>query len=183
MLEFIVDTVFDIGYIGFFCYMIVVGTFVPLPTQLILIPAGYLASQGKLDIATTIIVTATGITIGALINYHLANYISQKFLHKSKTQKLEKFFDKYGKISIFLAPLSFGLGQYISIPAGIAKMDLKWFIPIIFISNSIWNIAMLSLGYIYGKDAPSHIIYIASGGVILTIVVISVFVYREFRSY
>jgi len=183
VLDFVVNSVFEIGYIGFFFYMIVVGTFVPLPTQLILIPAGYLASQGKLDIATTILVTASGITIGALINYHLADYISQKFLDKSKAQKLKKFFDKYGKLSVFLAPLTFGLGQYISIPAGVAKMDLKWFVPIIFISNSIWNLSMLSLGYIYGEDASSHTIYVAGGSLILVIVVVSFFVYKEFKSY
>jgi len=182
VLDFIVDIVFDIGYIGFFCYMVIVGTFVPLPTQLILIPAGYLASQGRLDVFTTIVVTASGITVGALINYHLANYISIKFLHKSKTEKLKKFFNKYGKLSVFLAPLTFGLGQYISIPAGIAKMDLRWFIPIIFVSNSIWNLSMLSLGYIYGEDASSHTIYLVGGSIIFVIVVISFFVYREFKT-
>jgi membrane protein DedA with SNARE-associated domain len=73
------------------------------------------------------------------------------------------------------------MGQYISIPAGIAKMDLRWFVPIIFLSNSIWNIAMLSLGYIYGKDASSHTIYIVGGGLIFVIAVVSFFVYREFK--
>jgi len=183
MLETIVQAVFDIGYIGFFGYMIVVGTFVPLPTQLILLPAGYLASQGKLDIATIIMVSSLGTTIGALINYHLSNFISKRFIATQKTEKLKRFFKKYGKLSLFFAPLSLGLGQYISIPAGIAKMELKWFIPIIFISNSIWNVAMVILGYMFGDDASSKAIYLVGGGAILMIVVISLFVYKEFRSY
>ncbi len=181
MLYFIVDIVFSIGYIGFFFYMIIVGTFVPLPTQLILLPAGYLVSQGRLDFFIVLTVTALGITVGALINYHLAKFLSKKVLDKSKIIKLEKFFKKYGKLSLFLAPLTFGLGQYISIPAGIAKVELKYFIPIIFISNSIWNTAMLLLGYIYGKDASSHTIYIVGGGAIFVIAVVSFFVYREIR--
>ncbi len=181
MLDFIVDIVFSIGYIGFFFYMIIVGTFVPLPTQLILLPAGYLVSQGRLDFLLIVLVTALGITIGALINYHLAKFLSKKVLDKSKIIKLERFFKRYGKLSLFLAPLTFGLGQYISIPAGIAKVELKYFIPIIFISNSIWNTAMLLLGYIYGKDASSHAIYIVGGGAIFVIAVVSFFVYREIR--
>ena len=181
MLDFIINSVFDIGYVGFFFYMILVGTFVPLPTQLILLPAGYLASQGKMDFFTIVMVTAIGITVGALINYHLANYISKKLLDQSKIKKLKRFFDKYGKLSLFLAPLSFGLGQYISIPAGIAKVELKWFIPIIFISNSIWNISMLLLGYMYGENASSHVIYIVGGGAVLVVIIVSLFVYREFN--
>lgn len=180
MLEVIVDGVFEIGYIGFFFYMIVVGTFVPLPTQLILLPAGYLVSQGRLDMATIVLVTATGITIGALINYHLAHSISHKFINPIKRQKLKDFFDKYGKLSVFLAPLSFGLGQYISIPAGISKMELKWFVPIIFLSNSIWNTAMLTLGYMYGESASSYTVYLLGGGAIVMIGAVSFFVYREF---
>ena len=183
MLDIIINAVFEIGYIGFFCYMVVVGTFVPLPTQLILLPAGYLASQGKFDMGMIVIVTAMGTTTGALINYHLAHFIAKRFIATSKTEKLKSFFSKYGKLSVFLAPLSFGLGQYISIPAGIAKMKLKWFIPLILLSNAIWNIAMLSLGYMFGEDANTQAIYLVGGGAILMIVVISVFVYKEFQSY
>jgi membrane protein DedA with SNARE-associated domain len=183
VLDIIIQTVFDIGYIGFFCYMIVVGTFIPLPTQLILIPAGYLVSQGKLDILNIVMVTALGTTTGALINYHLSHFISRKFIAPKKTKKLKRFFAKYGKLSVFLAPLSLGLGQYISIPAGIAKMELKWFIPIIFFSNSIWNMAMIMLGFMFGEDASSKAIYLVGGGAVLMIVLISLFVYGEFRNY
>jgi len=183
MLETIIQAVFDIGYIGFFAYMIVVGTFIPIPTQLILLPAGYLASQGRLDIVSIVFVSALGTTIGALINYHLANFISKKFIAPQKTKKLKKFFGKYGKLSVFFAPLSLGLGQYISIPAGVAKMELKWFIPIIFVSNSIWNMAMVILGYLFGEDASSKAIYLVGGGAVLMILFISLFVYKEFRSY
>jgi len=183
LFDLFINTIFDIGYIGFFFYMIIVGTFIPLPTQLILIPAGFLASQGKLDISTTILVTAMGTTIGATINYFMANYISKRFVSKEKIFKIKKFFNKYGKFSVALAPLTFGLGQYISLPAGMAKMDLRWFIPIIFTSNALWNFAMIMLGYIFGEDASSKAIYVVAGGVILVVIFISTFVYKEFKSY
>ncbi len=183
MLDLFIETIFDIGYVGFFFYMIIVGTFIPLPTQLILLPAGFLASQGKLDISTTLLVTALGTTIGATINYLMANYITKHFISKEKSDKVKIFFDKYGKLSVFLAPLTFGMGQYISLPAGIARMDLRWFIPLIFISNALWNFAMLMLGYLFGDDANSQALYLVGGAAILVIVIISSFVYKEFKSY
>jgi membrane protein DedA with SNARE-associated domain len=182
MLNLLVDTIFQIGYVGFFFYMIVVGTFIPLPTQLILLPAGFLASQGKLDITTTVWVTALGTTIGATINYSMANYLSQHLIHQDKIKKVEKFFNKYGKASVFLAPLTFGLGQYISLPAGMAKMDLRWFVPLIFTSNALWNFAMLMLGYMFGEDADSKIIYLIGGATLIVVLTITTFVYREFKS-
>ena len=163
--------------------MILVGTFIPLPTQLILLPAGYLVSQGKLDMPTIVMVTALGTTIGASINYFLAKQISQKFMSKTKVTKVQKFFTKYGKLSVALAPLTFGLGQYISIPAGMAKMDLRWFLPLIFISNALWSFAMLMLGYMFGDDASSKVLYISFTGMFIVIVTISLFVYKEFKSY
>ena len=183
MLDIFVQSIFDIGYIGFFFYMIIVGTFIPLPTQLILIPAGFLVSQGKLDMSTTILVTATGTSIGATINYFMANYITKRWVSEDKSAKVKKFFSKYGKLSVALAPLSFGLGQYISLPAGMAKMPLQWFLPIIFTSNALWNFAMLMLGYMFGEDGNSKAIYLVLAGAILVIIFISTFVYKEFKSY
>ena len=158
MIELLIENIFNLGYFGFFVYMILVGTFIPLPTQLILLPAGYLLSQGKLDMPTIIIVTALGTTMGASINYFFAKKISKKFMSQEKINKVKKFFSKYGKFSVALAPLTFGLGQYISIPAGMAKMDLHWFLPLIFCSNALWNFAMLMLGYMFGEEANSQII-------------------------
>ncbi len=171
------------GYWGFFFYMILVGTFIPLPTQLILLPAGYLVSQGELNLGSIIIVTALGTSIGASINYFLAKQISSKFMNPNKIAKVQKFFSKYGKLSVALAPLTFGLGQYISIPAGMAKMDLRWFLPLIFTSNTLWNFAMLMLGYLFGSEANSQVIYVSLAAMFLVIVSITVFLYRELKSY
>lgn len=183
MLELFIEAVFSLGYLGFFFYMIIVGTFVPLPTQLILLPAGYLVSQGKLDFSTTIVVTALGTTVGATINYFMANYISEKFIGAEKIRKVKTFFNKYGKLSVLFAPLVIGLGQYISLPAGMARMDLRWFLPIIFISNAAWNFGMLMLGYLFGADASSEALYFTLGGMILVVSLISILVYREIKSY
>ena len=183
MFDSFVQFILDMHYLGFFFYMILVGTFIPLPTQLILLPAGFLASQGELDIPSIILVTALGTTLGATINYSLAQHISKKFISQDKLFKIKKFFTKYGKLSVALAPLTFGLGQYISLPAGMAKMDLRWFIPLIFTSNALWNFAMLMIGYTFGEHGTSQVTFLITSIALLIIALISSFIYKEFKSY
>lgn len=163
--------------------MVLVGTFIPIPTQIILIPIGVLVSQGNINIIYISLVTTLGTTLGALINYFLSNKISKKFMSEKKLSTINYFFDKYGKLAVLLAPLSFGMGQYISIPAGISQMNLKWFIPLIFISNLIWNTSMIMLGYLYGQEANNSTSYILlAGGIILIMILITVITYKEMNN-
>ena len=175
LLHILINTTLQMGYLGFFFYMIIVGTFIPLPTQLILLPAGYLIFEGKLNFVNVTIITTLGATIGASINYTFASYISHKFISTSKIKIVNTFFKRYGKVSVFLAPLTPGMGQYISIPAGIAKMELKWFLSLIFISNLIWNMLMLSIGYYFGQNANN--IAKTLGWVIFSFIIISTLLY------
>jgi len=159
MLETLVQSVLEIGYIGFFFYMVVVGTFIPLPTQLLLLPAGYLISIGKLDFTMVAIITAAGTTSGAFINYIFAKKIIANVFEKKKEHlfhSIEDFFKRYGKAAVLLAPLIPSMGQYISLPAGLSRMPLVWFLPITYISNLCWNILMLGIGYVFGADSNAQ---------------------------
>ena len=183
MLEVLFHFISNLGYIGFFIYMVLVGTFIPLPTQLILIPIGILVSEGNINLIYISLVTTVGTTTGALINYFLSKKISKKFISQNKLLQIKVFFNKYGKLSIILAPLSFGMGQYISIPAGMAQMNLKWFIPLIFISNLIWNLSMIMLGYLYGKDNENSTSFLFfASGIIVIIIVVTIITYKEINS-
>jgi membrane protein DedA with SNARE-associated domain len=121
---------------------------------------------------------------GALINYFLAKWIVNRFLKdKPVIKKVNKFWNEHGKISAFLAPLTPGLGQYISIPAGLSHMPLRWFIPLTFSANLIWTGFLIMVGYIFGAGDAAHkeAVYgslILLGGVI---VIASLYVFREMR--
>jgi len=159
MIETLVNSVFEIGYIGFFLYMVIVGTFIPLPTQLILLPAGYLVSLGKMDFALVAMVTAAGTTTGAFINYTFAKKIIANVFEKKKEHmfhSIEDFFKRYGKAAVLLAPLIPSMGQYISLPAGLSRMSLIWFLPITYASNVAWNSLMLGIGYVFGADSTAQ---------------------------
>ncbi len=145
------------GYIGVYFYMLLVGTFIPVPSEILLIPSGYLASLGEKSFLVLLLSGALGSLSGALINYFLAKkLINRLFSHKPIIKKVSNFFKRHGTISVFLAPLSPGMGQYISIPAGLSHMPLKKFIPLTFTANIIWVSFMLLIGYIFGDGENAH---------------------------
>lgn len=182
IVNFLVNFCSSIGYIGVYLYMVLVGTFVPVPSELILIPAGYLASKGEKNFLLLLISGSLGSLSGALINYFLAKYLVNKLLkEKDALKKVTIFWKKHGKISVFLAPLTPGLGQYISIPAGLSHMPLKWFIPLTYMANIIWVGFMLTVGYMFGEVAHKEVVYgsiILLGGVV---VIASIYVFLELK--
>ena len=183
IINFLLNFCNSIGYIGVYLYMLLVGTFVPVPSELVLIPAGYLASQGEKNFLLLLISGSLGSLSGALINYFLAKYLANKLLKgKAIIKKVTIFWQQHGKISAFLAPLTPGLGQYISIPAGLSHMPLKWFIPLTYMANIIWVGFMLTIGYMFGaKDSHKEVVY---GSVILlggVVVIASIYVFLELK--
>jgi membrane protein DedA with SNARE-associated domain len=185
IIQFLVDFCNSIGYLGIYFYMLLVGTFIPVPSELVLLPAGYLAAIGEKNLFLLWFSGALGSLSGALINYFLAKFLVDKFLkNKPIIKKVSIFWKKHGKISAFLAPLTPGLGQYISIPAGLSHMPLRWFIPLTFSANLIWVGFMLMIGYVFGagESAKKEVVYgslILLGGVI---VIATLYVFREIKS-
>ena len=185
IIQFLVDFCNSIGYLGVYFYMLLVGTFIPVPSELVLLPAGYLAAVGKKHLFLLWFSGAFGSLSGALINYFLAKFLVNKFLkNKPIIKKVNIFWKKHGKISAFLAPLTPGLGQYISIPAGLSHMPLRWFIPLTFSANLIWVGFMLMIGYVFGagESAKKEVVY---GSLILlgvVIVIATLYVFREIKS-
>jgi len=184
IVRFLVDFCNSIGYVGIYFYMLLVGTFIPVPSELVLLPAGYLAANGEKNLFLLWFAGSLGSLSGALINYYLAKYLVKKFLKdKPIIKKVNVFWSRHGKISAFLAPLTPGLGQYISIPAGLSHMPLKWFVPLTYAANLIWVGFMLMIGYIFGtgKGAHNEVVY---GSLILlgcVILIASVYVFYELK--
>jgi len=184
IVDFLVNFAQTLGYVGIYFYMLLVGTFIPVPSELVLLPAGYLAAKGEMNLVLVWFCAALGSLSGALINYFLAKWIVNRFLKdKPIIKKVTKFWQAHGKISAFLAPLTPGLGQYISIPAGLSHMPLRWFIPLTFSANLIWTGFLIMIGYIFGAgdDAHKEVVYgslILLGGVIL---IASIYVIREMK--
>jgi len=174
-----------IGYAGLYIYMFLVGTFVPVPSELVLIPNGYLASIGEKNYLLVLMTGSLGSLSGAMFNYYFALYVAKKFLKgKRILGKVTRFFRKHGKISVFLAPLTPGMGQYISIPAGLSRLKLNYFIPLTFCANVIWVNFMLLVGYIFGNAGDNHqkVVYVTLGLLCIVIIISTVYVYKNIKN-
>ena len=157
----LVDLIFDWGYLGIFIMMAIESSFIPFPSEIVLVPAGYLASQGEMSITYIMISALCGSIIGAFVNYYLAFTLGRKFLLRygkyffispEALEKMEKYFKKHGHISTFTGRLIPGIRQLISIPAGLAKMNLVEFSIFTTLGAGIWALILILLGYFIGEN-------------------------------
>ena len=178
--QFITNTIFEMGYLGVFLLMLIESSFIPFPSEIVLVPAGYLASKGEMDISLILFASLMGSISGALINYFGALYVGRKFLLRfgryffisnETLNKMELFFVKHGAISTFTGRLIPGIRQLISIPAGLSRMNLKVFIFYTSLGAMIWSIILVALGYIIGENQELINLYLSQ---IVTITLICV---------
>lgn len=179
--DFIVQSIGDIGYFGIFFLMFLESSFFPFPSEIVMIPAGYLAFTGEMNIYIAFISGVLGSLFGALFNYFLAikygrafliKYGDKFFLKETTLNKLEDFFNKHGEISTFNGRLIPGIRQYISFPAGLSQMNLTKFSIYTSLGASIWMIVLLGIGYIIGDNQDLVNIYLKNA-TILAITVVS----------
>jgi len=144
--------------------MAVESSFIPFPSEIVVPPAAYKASQEDSDINIVLVVVfaTLGAIIGALINYYLSLWLGRPIIHKfadsrfgrmcllssEKVTKAENYFIIHGKSSTFVGRLVPGIRQLISIPAGLSKMPLLPFILFTSLGAGMWNIVLATLGYI-----------------------------------
>jgi len=161
IVDFIVNTVSDLGYIGIFIMMFLESSFFPFPSEVVMVPAGYLASKGEMNIYIAIGAGIIGSLAGAVFNYLLAVKYGRAFLSKygkyvlvkeETLQKMENFFAKHGHISTFSGRLIPAVRQYISLPAGLAKMNLWKFSLYTSLGAGIWVLILTLLGYFIGQN-------------------------------
>jgi len=141
--------------------MAVESSFVPLPSELVIPPAAYLATQGQLKLSLIIAFSTLGCVLGALFNYILSYTLGRKiiyalaeskwarvfFITPAKVQHAEEYFVKNGNISTFIGRLIPGIRHLISIPAGLSKMNVRNFILYTFIGSAIWNATLAIMSY------------------------------------
>jgi len=157
----IVSYIGDMGYLGIFLLMFLESTFFPFPSEVVMVPAGYLAYQGEMNLYLIILVGIVGSVTGALLNYYLAQSLGKTlmlkygkyvFIKKETLDKLETFFHKHGEISTFTGRLIPGIRQLISLPAGLARMNLAKFSLFTALGAGIWVVVLVVLGYLVGSN-------------------------------
>lgn len=159
--DFLIQTASEWGYVGIIVLMTLESCFIPFPSEVVMIPAGYLVQKGELNFILCILSGILGSVFGALINYYLCFFWGRSFILKwgkfvgiseEKFIKFEAFFNKHGAFSTFVCRLLPGIRQYISMPAGLAKMKLSVFIIFTAAGSGIWVSVLVFLGYFLGEN-------------------------------
>jgi len=157
----VVEWVDQLGYVGIFIMMFLESTFFPFPSEVAMIPAGYLAAKGDMNLILAIVVGTVGSLTGALFNYYLAKKYGRKgvlrfgkyfFFTEEKLQKMETFFVNHGSFSTFVARLIPGVRQLVSLPAGLSKMPLDKFALHTTLGAGVWVTVLVLLGYFLGDN-------------------------------
>jgi len=186
IVNFLVESIGSFGYIGIFLLMFLESSFFPFPSEVVMIPAGYLAYKGDMNLGLVLFAGISGSLAGAWFNYLLAHKFGRKFLLKivseNKVKKLDMFFENHGHISTFTGRLIPGIRQYISFPAGLAKMDKIKFSIYTTLGAGIWVTILTFLGYFIGENQAlihQYLKEITISVVILMAIIIFVYIKRR----
>ena len=161
IVTWIVDTVSLWGYPGIIVLMFLESSFFPFPSEVVIPPAGYLAAQGEMSQGLVITAGIVGSVSGACFNYWLAvkwgrplfeRYGRYVLLTPAALERSEGFFTRHGHISTFVGRLLPGIRQYISLPAGLARMNLPLFIIFTALGSGIWVVILALTGYLIGNN-------------------------------
>ncbi|MDR2779889.1 MAG: DedA family protein [Synergistaceae bacterium] len=155
----LVDAARAMGYPGIVGLMFLESSFFPFPSEVVIPPAGYLASMGQMDPIMIVVCGTAGSLLGAYFNYYIAVRWGRKFFERfgryffvspEALDKAEIFFAKHGHISTFTARLLPVIRQYVSLPAGLARMNIVKFGVYTGLGSGIWVTALTALGYWIG---------------------------------
>lgn len=154
----------NMNYTTITILMTIESSFIPFPSEIVIPPAAYVASKpdSKLNIFLVVLFGTLGALIGALVNYFLALWLGRIIIYKfadsklghlcllnsEKIKKAENYFNEHGKISTFIGRLIPGIRQLISIPAGLAKMEILSFMLYTILGAGIWNVLLALIGHL-----------------------------------
>jgi membrane protein DedA with SNARE-associated domain len=151
----------DVGYPGLLVLIILESTLVPVPSELVMPFAGFLASRGEFSLPVVLAVNTIGAAIGSTISYLIGFYAGRPFLERygkwfllrrDDIEKTHAFFEKRGRVTVFLARFLPVIRHVISVPAGIARMRYDAFLLLTCLGATIWGGALIVLGYYLGAQ-------------------------------
>jgi membrane protein DedA with SNARE-associated domain len=151
----------DLGYPGVFVLIMLESTLVPIPSEVVMPFAGFMASKGEFSLPVILLINSVGAMIGSGISYTIGVVGGKPFLVKygkyflvsqHEITRTEAFFAKHGKKTILIARFLPVIRHVISVPAGVARMSLPAFFLQTFLGATIWGGVLIVLGYYLGTN-------------------------------
>ena len=195
IIVWLVATIGELGYLGIVSLMFLESSFFPFPSEVVMIPAGYHVWNGEMSFIVVILTGIMGSILGALFNYWIAAKWGRSFFTKygkyffvslQSIDKAERFFLKHGQISTLVGRLIPVIRQYISLPVGMARMNLNIFILWTAIGSGAWVTVLTLLGYFLGEHqekAKQYLPYVTVGAIVIAILLVCAYIinYRRKR--
>ncbi len=159
--QWVQSIVRDVGYPGILLLITLESTLVPIPSELVMPFAGYMASQGEFSLPVILVINSVGALLGSGLCYwigvvggkpFLVKYGKYFLIRQHDLERTEAFFAKHGKMTILIGRFLPVIRHVISVPAGIARMPLRGFFLQTFLGSTIWGGALILLGYFVGSN-------------------------------
>jgi membrane protein DedA with SNARE-associated domain len=198
MIELITSWIASYGYPAVFAVALLENLFPPIPSELVFPLIGFSAQTNDLGIAGAIgmaLIGAVGSTVGAVIIYYIAlklglpaiTRIGKRYhlISESDIKKTETWFVRHGELAVFLGRMAPGIRELISIPAGIAEMNIVRFTFFTFIGSCVWSLFLTLIGFFIGNawinfyGDYSQVFDIA--GIILILVIVAILAQRYYK--
>jgi membrane protein DedA with SNARE-associated domain len=163
-LSWLIETVSALGYPGLVALMAMESSIIPLPSELVMPPAGYLAAKGAMDPLLAVLAGTAGSILGALANYGMAVWVGEPFLRRfgryvlisnASMDRAEAFFRRHGEVSTFLGRLVPVVRHLISIPAGLSRMRLGRFVLFTGLGAGAWCGVLTYIGWLIGQNSAA----------------------------
>lgn len=156
----LVEGIGALGYPGIVLLMALESSVFPVPSELVMPPAGYLAARGEMNLLVALVCGTVGSLLGAYANYVVASRLGRwvfvrygrwVLLTERSLERTERFFSRHGEIATFVGRLFPVIRHLISIPAGIARMRLDRFFLYTGVGAAIWCAVLLAIGWLIGQ--------------------------------
>lgn len=166
IIQWVLNLTHGLGYTGVTILMTIESSFLPLPSEIVIPPAAWLASQGKMNLYLLVLAGTVGSVLGATINYLLSKWLGRPIIYKlaekkifkalgvtrERVEKVEKMFLNDSKKSTFIGRLIPVVRHLISIPAGFCKMHYGQFVLYTALGSFVWVSILAALGYFLGSN-------------------------------
>lgn len=153
-----------LGYVEIFFLMALESSLFPVPSELVMIPAGYLVAKGELNPVLAVLSGAFGSLLGASANYVLGRYAGRAFLlrygrwfliDELKYREAERLFLRNARLATFIGRLIPVIRHLISLPAGVFGMPLMPFVWLTTLGAGLWCAVLVAVGYWFGESASA----------------------------
>jgi membrane protein DedA with SNARE-associated domain len=197
-IDWLLQTLLELGYPGIIALMAMESSILPVPSELVMPPAGYWAAKGQMSFTVALLCGVLGSIIGALANYYGAQLIGRPlilrygkyvFLSEKNLQRSERFFAEHGEISTLIGRLFPVIRHLISIPAGLHRMPLPKFILYTGVGAAVWCAILTWIGYFLGQheavlrneEIHRYVTWALLALIPLSLIVVLVYVLRRRR--